>query len=212
MLGAGIAYWFLQWRMLVFIVALPSFIYLLIYEWPMLKKLHPFGGFANWVTLLRLTGLLVLFALSGRLTNGQLTSTFFVLVLLDGLDGILARRFHQETSFGANFDMETDALFVCFVSILIFEKGYVGSWVLLIGFMRYFYIALVYFTDMHQLTEKRTKYGPLIGVILFIAILLPFVLPRIIYLPCLIGASVLVTLSFAWSFYLHIAEKRKTIE
>lgn len=212
MLGAVIAYWFIQWRMLVFIVALPSFIYLLISEWPMLKKLHPFGGYANWVTFLRLTGLLVLFAISGRLTNGQLATIFIVLVLLDGLDGILARRFHQETSFGANFDMETDALYVCFVSIILLEKGLTGSWILLAGFMRYFYVALVYFTGMHHLTEKRTKFGPLIGVVLFVALLIPFVLPRSIYFPCLIGASVLVTLSFAWSFYLQIVERRKSIK
>jgi len=207
----GIIYWFFPWKILFLMVVIPSFLYLLFSEKKTLQKLWPIGGYANWVTLLRLIGLLLLFTLSGSLNNNQVMWILIVFVILDGVDGFLARHFHQETSVGANFDMETDALYVCFVSILLFERGLADSWILLIGFMRYFYVFLVFSSHMHLLAEKRTRFGPTIAVVLFIALLIPFGVPRSIYYPLLIFASVLVILSFVWSFYLLIGERRKLL-
>lgn len=208
MIAGGIVFWFLPWKTIFLMIVIPSFLFLLISEKTTLQKLRPLGGYANWVTLLRLIGLLLLFTLSGNLNNNQIMWILIVFVILDGVDGFLARHFHHETSVGANFDMETDALYVCFVSILLFERGLADSWILLIGFMRYFYVFLVFSSHMHLLAEKRTRFGPAIAVVLFIALLIPFGVPRGIYYPLLIFASVLVTLSFAWSFYLLIGEKR----
>ena len=209
MSAAGIAYWLMQYRSAVLAVALASFLFLLLSEWSILKELHPFGGYANWVTFLRWMILILIFAFSGQLSNVQIALLFLGLILLDGLDGFLARHFHHETVLGANFDMETDALYVCMASILLLEKGLVGRWILIIGFLRYLYIVLVYFLGMHQLTEKRTRIGPIIGVLLFIGLLIPFILPRIIYFPFLIVVSVMVSMSFSWSFYLLAKEKER---
>ncbi len=208
-LGAGIIFWFTHWRILFIFSAVPSFLYLIASEWLMLKGLRPFGGYANWATFMRLVGTIVVFTFSESFDNFQIATILTILISMDGLDGFLARRFKQVTEFGANFDMETDALYVCLATILLFERNLVGSWILLIGFLRYFYVVLIYFMKMHYLVEKRTKFGPTIAVVLFIAVLIPYVLPKYIYFPFLLLASCLVIISFTWSFYLLILEKRK---
>ena len=62
-------------------------------------------------------------------------------LVLDGADGYLARRFNQASDFGARFDMEIDALHILVLSSAawIFDKA--GWWVLAIGFMRYAFVA-----------------------------------------------------------------------
>lgn len=62
-------------------------------------------------------------------------------IALDGADGWLARRWQQETRFGARFDMEVDALLILVLSILAWLLGKAGPWVLLIGLMRYLFVA-----------------------------------------------------------------------
>lgn len=188
-------------------VAIPSFASLIYLERLSLQKLKPIGGYANMVTLLRLTGLFVLLTFSGFLSNTQIAVALFILIILDGTDGFLARRFSHETLVGEIFDMETDALYVCFISILLFEKGLTGMWILFVGFMRYYYVILIFTAGLQRLKEKRTKYGPFIGVILFVSLMMPFVFNKEIYVPCLYIASILVTFSFGWSFYLLLKER-----
>ena len=59
---------------------------------------------------------------------------------LDGLDGFLARRLRQASAFGARFDMETDALTMLALALLIWISGQTGAWVLLAGLLRYIFI------------------------------------------------------------------------
>ena len=107
----------------------------------------PRGGFgcANGITLARamlicpLAGALVLAAL-----DAQLSWLFFALALvaflLDGVDGWVARRRRECTHFGARFDMETDALFVLVLSLLVLNADKAGPWVLLSGLLRYLFV------------------------------------------------------------------------
>jgi phosphatidylglycerophosphate synthase len=62
-------------------------------------------------------------------------------LLLDGLDGHVARRTSSASTFGARFDMELDALLLMALSLLAWRSGKVGAWVLLIGLMRYAFVA-----------------------------------------------------------------------
>jgi phosphatidylglycerophosphate synthase len=45
------------------------------------------------------------------------------------------------SAFGARFDMETDAFFILVLSILAWQHGKAGAWVLLCGLMRYAFVA-----------------------------------------------------------------------
>lgn len=99
-------------------------------------------GAANSVTLLR-AGLIALLAGLIGYTQGDLAKSWIpsfvalIALLLDGLDGWLARRENSASPFGARFDMEIDALFILVLGILVFQTGKVHAWVLLLGAMRY---------------------------------------------------------------------------
>lgn len=61
-------------------------------------------------------------------------------LILDGVDGAVARRTDSRTAFGARFDMELDAALILALSILVWWLTAVGAWVLLIGAMRYLFL------------------------------------------------------------------------
>jgi phosphatidylglycerophosphate synthase len=60
-------------------------------------------------------------------------------VLLDGVDGRVARRTGTASAFGARFDMEVDAFLILVLSVHV--AGLAGAWVLLIGAARYALLA-----------------------------------------------------------------------
>jgi phosphatidylglycerophosphate synthase len=62
-----------------------------------------------------------------------------VALVLDAVDGHVARRTGLATSFGARFDMEVDAFLILVLSIDV--TTVVGPWVLVIGAMRYVFVA-----------------------------------------------------------------------
>ena len=61
--------------------------------------------------------------------------------LLDGVDGWIARRTRSHSPFGARFDMELDALLITLLCIGLIVEESLGLWVLLIGGMRYLFVA-----------------------------------------------------------------------
>jgi len=105
-------------------------------------------GSANQVTLARAALTALLYAAIGE--RAALPVAWFVVttaaiaVTLDGIDGWLARNDGESTSFGARFDMETDALLILGVSILSWQHGKAGSWILAAGAMRYIFVAFGY--------------------------------------------------------------------
>ena len=103
-------------------------------------------GPANRLTLARATLVLPLGTLTlspGVFTSGGywwMVGLATIALVLDGLDGLLARRTGTESAFGARFDMELDAFLLLVLSALLWRSGRLGSWVLLIGGLRYFFV------------------------------------------------------------------------
>ncbi|GAA3504769.1 CDP-alcohol phosphatidyltransferase family protein [Streptomyces prasinosporus] len=62
-----------------------------------------------------------------------------VALVLDGVDGKVARRTGTSTPLGARFDMEVDAFLILVLSVYVSTA--MGPWVLLIGSMRYVFVA-----------------------------------------------------------------------
>jgi phosphatidylglycerophosphate synthase len=104
-------------------------------------------GPANRVTLGRTvlaTPVLALSVFPGPLTttgNWWVIVVSTVVLILDGVDGRVARRTGSESAFGARFDMELDAALIMALSVLVWASGRAGAWVLLIGLMRYLFVA-----------------------------------------------------------------------
>ncbi|HET9420345.1 MAG TPA: CDP-alcohol phosphatidyltransferase family protein, partial [Nocardioides sp.] len=61
-----------------------------------------------------------------------------VALVLDAVDGYVARRTNTVTAFGARFDMEVDAFLIAVLSVHV--APHLGWWVLAIGAMRYGYV------------------------------------------------------------------------
>lgn len=107
---------------------------------------HDRWGGANRVTLGR--GVLVALV-AGALTVPEpgtgaqwLLSVIAVTALvLDGVDGWMARRQGLASDYGARFDMELDSLFTLAMALLLWRWGEVGAWALAAGLLRYLFVA-----------------------------------------------------------------------
>lgn len=109
---------------------------------------HPHARFgeANAVTLARavvvcLFGGLVVLDGPWNIPGWWLVGLAVLVLALDGIDGWLARRSGLSSRFGARFDMEVDALFLLILSLLALGLYKVGPWVVLIGALRYLFVA-----------------------------------------------------------------------
>ncbi len=111
----------------------------------------------NLVTAGRL--LVVVAALAFAWREPRVTvPAFFAAWVLDGLDGWLARRRGQATSFGALLDQETDASLVFLLCVeLVVARG-VGAWVLLAGALRYL-LVLARLLARGPIPERRSSLG-----------------------------------------------------
>lgn len=167
----------------------------------------PRFGIANRVTAVRaaivsLASAIILFdygsAVVGR--NQEFLSALVAFALiLDGVDGYLARRFHLESDLGGRFDMELDAFLVLALSAACFLFGKAGWWVLLVGLMRYvFVIAQRAYPALRRPLPPsfRRKLICVFQVMALSSLLLPFVVPPV-SVAIAGGALLLLSYSFA---------------
>lgn len=101
-------------------------------------------GPANSVTLARATlvgGVTALIADSfpGPPPVPVMAGITALALLLDAVDGQVARRTGTASALGARFDMEVDAFLILVLSV--FVAAQLGAWVMLIGAMRYAFVA-----------------------------------------------------------------------
>ncbi len=107
---------------------------------------HARFGAANRVTLARLALVALLAALAGEpLADAAAVAWAAIVVatvaaLLDAVDGPLARSGGLASDFGARFDMETDALLVLVLCLLVVHFDKAGAWIMAAGLMRYAFV------------------------------------------------------------------------
>ncbi|MDI6024817.1 CDP-alcohol phosphatidyltransferase family protein [Corticibacterium sp. UT-5YL-CI-8] len=173
-------------------------------------------GYANTITALRtamvcFVGAVVFFA-DGLGGSGQLAWILVlvasVAVALDGIDGYLARRFDEETAFGARFDMEIDALLILILSAaaLILQKA--GWWVLLIGLMRYiFVVAQHFFSDLRG--DLLPSFGRKLVCVVQMGVLCLILAPWIYQpLASLLAGVALAALTYSFAMDVHFLMQR----
>ena len=180
---------------------------------------RPTFGIANTITLGRLVGTswiatAVTAVAVGRLTGnpveggfGLAVRIFMVVVgatcvVLDGVDGRMARRHHESSPFGARFDMETDAATILFLSAAVLVFGAAGWWVLAIGFMRYLYVAASWVFAPLRIHTPGTLAGRVVAVVQAVALLLALTIDAVpaapTWLPDVLVLGALAAL--LWSF------------
>jgi phosphatidylglycerophosphate synthase len=101
-------------------------------------------GPADWVTMARATlvgGVTALIADSFHRPAPVevLVAISVAALVLDAIDGQVARRTRTASGLGARFDMEVDAFLILVLSV--YAARSMGAWVLAIGAMRYVYVA-----------------------------------------------------------------------
>jgi phosphatidylglycerophosphate synthase len=184
--------------------ALAAYALLLI---PLFLYLHahrPHGRFgaANGVTLFRGGIVCILAAFIGeRWADAQwlVASAAIAALTLDGVDGWLARTTGSESRFGARFDMETDAMLVLVLSVLAWQGGPAGPWVLAAGLLRYGFVAAASvwrWLDRPLPPSGRRKTICVLQLIGLIACIAP-ALPDAARIASAAGAVLLVAGSFA---------------
>jgi phosphatidylglycerophosphate synthase len=104
----------------------------------------PLAGPANRVTLVRavlagVVALLVVTAYAGSAPVAAIVLLSTVTLVLDGVDGWVARHTGTTSAFGARFDLEVDAFLILVLSV--YAARSVGPWVLAIGAARYVFVA-----------------------------------------------------------------------
>jgi phosphatidylglycerophosphate synthase len=104
-------------------------------------------GPANVVTAVRstlvgvITGI-VLASFVAPIPVGLLIALVVPALLLDAVDGWVARRTNSASELGARFDMEVDAFLLLVLSVYVSQT--LGVWVLSIGLMRYAFVVAGY--------------------------------------------------------------------
>ncbi|MGA5412836.1 CDP-alcohol phosphatidyltransferase family protein [Streptomyces pseudogriseolus] len=119
-----------------------------------------------------------------------------VALILDGVDGKVARRTGTSTALGARFDMEVDAFLILVLSVYVSMA--MGPWVLLIGAMRYVFVAAArvwpWLTAPLPPSTARKTVAALQGVLLLVAA--SALLPHLVN----VGIVALALGLLVWSF------------
>jgi phosphatidylglycerophosphate synthase len=175
LLGAAFVGWWLSW--LSASTAALCFLLLaaLIARYSRTRDLR----IADLVTLARGLGVcfiagFTLQALAGGLArNGVLAMIIMgtLCLTLDGVDGRVARARGEATAFGARFDVETDAAMLIVLSIAVAALGIAGWWVLVIGALRYGYVAASLIVPALRTPLPYRYSGKVIAVIQAVALL-----------------------------------------
>ena len=171
------------------------------------RQHHPHATFgaANYVTLIRAALTLVLLWIATLQPEPRLAWMAGWMAggvaALDGLDGWLARRSGMSSPFGARFDMETDAALLLVLSVLALRFGKAGPWVLLIGLLRYLFVAAGWLMPWLSGPLTPTRRGKTVAVIQMVTLAVILVLP-----PLVASTAAAIALALlVWSFGIDIA-------
>lgn len=169
---------------------------------------HPFPRFgpANQVTLIRAILVALVASLIGEpeipRVAAAATAGAVVMAALDGVDGWLARRSRMASDFGARFDTETDALLVMVMSVLVWQHGKAGAWVLLGGLLRYAFVAAGWLLPWMRRPLRPTRRGRVIAVCHTVGLIVA--LAPIIPVPLSTIAVAATLTALAWSFAVDV--------
>ncbi|AHE98223.1 CDP-alcohol phosphatidyltransferase family protein [Thioalkalivibrio paradoxus] len=122
-----------------------------------------------------------------------------MVVTLDAVDGAVARRTRRTSEFGARFDMEVDAWLILMLSLLVWRTGQAGAWVLLIGMLRYAFVAAGWYWTWLNKTlppSRRRQSVCVLQSLALLAALVPMMSPMAASIVVL-AALVLLSYSFA---------------
>jgi phosphatidylglycerophosphate synthase len=181
---------------------------------------HQRFGAANSVTLARAALTALLWGVVGETMLGArdldqslrwlLAAAATGALVLDGVDGWIARRNGMTSRFGADFDLEVDCLFMLALALLVYSTGQVGVWVLSNGLMRYLFVAAGWLHPTLAAPLEPLRRRKVICVVqgaVLITVLAP-ILPSELAPPLCLAGLALLTYSFG-ADVLSLAKAKK---
>jgi phosphatidylglycerophosphate synthase len=159
---------------------------------------HPFARFgsANTVTTARAAMAALVAALVGEpgsVPQLLAASGSAVMTAFDGVDGYLARRTGMASAFGARFDMETDALLILALSMLTWQHGKAGPWIVFAGLLRYLFVVASWIVPRMQRPLPYSRRRQAVCVVqiagLSLVVLPPVVPPLSVWLAAILLAT-----------------------
>jgi phosphatidylglycerophosphate synthase len=193
-LGTGIALYSQKLWALGTIGAL-SFFILILLAYKIWTPRH-FFGFANLLTLTRLLMVLWIAVCYSRFSNITIIVLSMLILIGDGVDGLIAKRRKEVSSFGEYFDKETDALYLHILIITAIFKDIIPQWLVYVGLFRYLFMLYLLATGKFDRKESRSNAGRYIYVYGCIAFTLPFLNIPGLHLPAVGLAAILLLFSF----------------
>lgn len=167
---------------------------------------HRTFGAANAITLSRAAFDVALLAIAAEQALGSgavlgsgfrwgLTIAAGAALVLDGVDGWIARRNNMTSPFGTRFDMEADALFLLGLTLVLIAGGIVGPWVLASGITYYIFRVAgrlwpVLAGSLFRSRRRKVIFGA--QAILLITAISPLLPPWLAQLSCLTGTTLLL--------------------
>ncbi len=123
------------------------------------------------------------------------------ILIADGIDGWMARRYELSSEFGEFFDKETDALFLLLLcAIAAFQKPLPDA-VLLLGLLRYLFVFVLFLGQPTETKEQRSNAARYIYVAMILALLTTFLPYPLLYQPLVALAGTALIASFARSLW-----------
>lgn len=170
---------------------------------------HPYPRFgaANVVTMLRAILAALVAGLIGYPASAPMLWWVIGLTMmfaaLDGIDGWVARTTRMASGYGARFDMETDAAFILVLSILVWQHGKAGAWVLLCGVMRYAFVAAGQVLPWLAAPLRPTRRGRTVAVVQLLG--LSVALAPAVSVPASSAVAAVTLAALTWSFAIDVA-------
>lgn len=155
---------------------------------------------ANLMTALRLGLVFFLGILFVQVSNWFVFGAGLILMLLDCVDGWLARRTEKATLWGEFFDKETDAFFLLLICLAAVQKNLAGLEILVVGALRYVFILSLFVFKQKPIKEEKSLRAQFIFTFVLMVVLslyLPLDYPRF---PFVMLALVLIFFSFGADF------------
>jgi len=163
------------------------------------------AGWANRITTIRVLLIMLALLLYQQLMMEWLFILFTLAVLLDVIDGKVARKQNQVSVFGQYFDMEGDAFFVLAMGFYFLHSSGFGAWLLIPGLLRYFYRLVLgpgsVLCSASNFVESRKSYAAFLAGLNFLLLLAAIPLEAAVQFWLLAISCVVVSLSFAISFF-----------
>jgi phosphatidylglycerophosphate synthase len=207
LLGVGAWIW-LDASLALPLVALTIFTAIGAIAWKTVAVHHPFDrlGPANGVTLARAALVAVTTGLVIEAPSGDLAWTVVafasVAVVLDGVDGWLARRSRMASAFGSRLDMEVDAFLILVLSVLVWRHHKAGVWVLGIGLMRYAFVAAGWPWPWLAKPLRSTMRGKTVAVVQVVGLILA--VSPVVPTPWSAAIGAIALGMLAWSFWVDV--------